>query len=150
MVSIRSGLFFVKTHRKPKDEKYSWFVKEQVACRKDVERAFGIFQSRWAIVRHPAKQWSFQQMWKFMTVCVLMHNMIVEEERDDTINGPEWDFQGKLVAPNLRPASFQDFLHVHHGIRDRATHHALHENSVNHIWIHAVNNPVANPENNPF
>jgi hypothetical protein len=37
---------FVKTHREPKEEKYSWFVKKQEAFRKDVERAFGILQSR--------------------------------------------------------------------------------------------------------
>jgi hypothetical protein len=55
-------------------------------------------------------------MWKFMTVCVIMHNVIVEEERDDTIYGPEWDFQGELVAPNPGPTSFQDFLHAHHEI----------------------------------
>jgi hypothetical protein len=88
-------------------------------------------------------------MWKFMTVCVIMHNMIVEKECDDTIYGLEWDFQGKLVAPNPGPASFQDFLHAHHEIRVRTTHHGLHKNSMNHIWIHAINNPVANPGNNP-
>jgi hypothetical protein len=34
--------FFVNTHHEPKEEKYSRFVKEQEACRKDVERAFGV------------------------------------------------------------------------------------------------------------
>jgi hypothetical protein len=34
--------------------------------------------------------------------------------------------------------------------RDRATHHALHEDLVNHIWIHAENNPITNPGNNPI
>jgi hypothetical protein len=45
---------FVKTHRDPTEEKYGRFAKEQEAFRKDVERAFGVLQSRWAIVRHPA------------------------------------------------------------------------------------------------
>jgi hypothetical protein len=52
----------VKTHRNPTEEKYGRFAKEQEACRKDVERAFGVLQSRWAIVRHLAKAWSVQQM----------------------------------------------------------------------------------------
>jgi hypothetical protein len=34
---------FVKTHREPKEEKYSRFVKEQEACQKDMERAFEFF-----------------------------------------------------------------------------------------------------------
>jgi hypothetical protein len=44
------------------------------------------------------------------------------------------------------PASFQNFSIE---IRDRATHLALHEDLVNPIWIHAGNNPVTNPGNNP-
>jgi hypothetical protein len=50
----------VKTHRNPTEEKYGRFAKEQEACRKDVERAFGVLRSRWAIIRHPAKAWSVQ------------------------------------------------------------------------------------------
>jgi hypothetical protein len=60
---------FVKTYRNPTEENYGRFAKEQETCRKDVERAFGVFQSRWAIVRHPAKTWSIQQMWEVMTAC---------------------------------------------------------------------------------
>jgi hypothetical protein len=52
-----------------------------------VERPFGVLQSCWAIVYHPAKIWSVQQMWKVMIACVIMHNMIVEEERDDSVYG---------------------------------------------------------------
>jgi hypothetical protein len=57
--------------------------------------------------------------------------------------------QGELVAANPILSSFQEFLHTHYEIRDWATHLALHEDLVNHIWIHAGNNPVTNPENNP-
>jgi hypothetical protein len=60
------------------------------------------------------------------------------------------DFQGELVAPNPIPSSFQEFLHTHNEIRDRATHLALHEDLVNHIWFHSGNNPVTNPRNNPI
>jgi hypothetical protein len=31
-----------------------------------------------------------------MTACVIMHNMIVENERDDNIYDQNWDFQGEL------------------------------------------------------
>jgi hypothetical protein len=88
-------------------------------------------------------------MWEVMSACVIMHNMIIEEERDDIVHDQGWDFQGELVATNPVPASFQNFFHTHHEIRDRATHITLHEDLVNHIWIHAGNNPVINPGNNP-
>ncbi|KAK1668982.1 hypothetical protein QYE76_057141 [Lolium multiflorum] len=41
----------VKTIRNPTSEQEARFAKEQEAARKDVERAFGILQARWAIVR---------------------------------------------------------------------------------------------------
>jgi hypothetical protein len=95
----------VKTHRNLTEEKYGRFAKEQEASRKDVERAFGVLQSCWAIICHPAKAWSVQQMWEVMTACVIMHDIIVEEEHDDTVYDQGWYFQGELVAPNPVPSS---------------------------------------------
>jgi hypothetical protein len=62
---------FVKTVRNPADEKCKRFAKEQDAARKDVERAFGVLQSRWPIVRYPARTWSLEKMWNVMTACDL-------------------------------------------------------------------------------
>jgi hypothetical protein len=55
-----------------------------------------------------------------------------------------------LVATNHVSSSFQEFLHTHHEIWDRATYLALLEDLVNHILIHSGNNPLSNPRNNPF
>jgi hypothetical protein len=49
---------FMKIVRNPANEKYKRFAKEQEAARKDIERAFDVLQSRWAIVRYPARFWS--------------------------------------------------------------------------------------------
>jgi hypothetical protein len=45
----------VKTILNPQEEKYMRFVREHVACRKDVEQAVSVLPSRWAIVLHPAR-----------------------------------------------------------------------------------------------
>jgi hypothetical protein len=109
----------VKTIREPAEKKNRRFSKRQEACRKYVERAFGVLQSRWTIVRHPARTWSTEVMWEVITACVIIHNMIVEDEHDEGIHDQGWEFQGELVTPHPGAATFEEFLHVHEQIRDR-------------------------------
>jgi hypothetical protein len=71
-----------------------------------VVQAFGILQSRWVIFWYPAKKWSVQKMWEIMTACKIMHNMIIEEERNDSVYDQGWAFQGELVSPNPGPTLF--------------------------------------------
>ena len=46
---------FVKTIHLPHGDKQKLFAKYQEGARKDVERAFGVLQSRFAIIRGPIK-----------------------------------------------------------------------------------------------
>jgi hypothetical protein len=72
-----------------------------------------------------------------MIACVIMHNMIVEEERDDTIYDQGWEFQGELVDAEPEPPTY--FLQVNHAMRDNATHDRLHNDLVQHMWNHIGN-----------
>jgi hypothetical protein len=46
-------------------------------------------------------------MWNVMTACVIMHNMIVENERDDNIYDQGWDFQVELAEPAAGVTSWE-------------------------------------------
>jgi hypothetical protein len=48
----------------------AWFATQQESCKKNVERAFGVIQARFAIFWYPG------HIWKVMNACVVMHNMI--------------------------------------------------------------------------
>uniref|UniRef100_A0A2N9FEH0 DDE Tnp4 domain-containing protein n=1 Tax=Fagus sylvatica TaxID=28930 RepID=A0A2N9FEH0_FAGSY len=73
---------FVKTISAPLEAKKKHFAKVQEACRKDVECAFGILQSRFSIVRGPARFWDEATLNDIMKACIILHNMIIEDERD--------------------------------------------------------------------
>jgi hypothetical protein len=73
-------------------------------------------------------------MWEVMTAYVIMHNMIVEDVRDEGIHDQGWEFQGELVAPHPGAATFEEFLHVHAEIRDRTTHDQLQKDMIKHQW----------------
>jgi hypothetical protein len=47
----------VKTIPTLKTKKEAEFAKAQEACRKDIERALGVLQARFVIVRGPARFW---------------------------------------------------------------------------------------------
>ncbi|XP_010428466.1 PREDICTED: uncharacterized protein LOC104713084 isoform X2 [Camelina sativa] len=64
------------------DPKSSLFATCQEATRKDVKRAFGVLQARFAIVRNPALVHDKAKIGKIMRACIILHNMIVEDERD--------------------------------------------------------------------
>jgi hypothetical protein len=122
--------------------KKSWFAKCQEACRKDVERAFGVLQARFAIVRFPAITWSKTQMSETMNACVIMHNMIIESEPEHPVYNPEpYHRQGPLANVDHQvPAAFAAFLAMRQEIRDTNTHSQLQDDLVEHLWILKGNN----------
>jgi hypothetical protein len=47
-----------------------------------VECAFGILQAKFSIVRRPACFWDETTFNDIMKACIILHNMIIEDERD--------------------------------------------------------------------
>ncbi|XP_010431602.1 PREDICTED: uncharacterized protein LOC104715936 [Camelina sativa] len=76
----------VQTIHEPRGPKNKYFATQQEACRKDVERAFGVLQSRFAILKGPVRFWKKNVLHDIITTCIILHNMIIEDERD--LNAP--------------------------------------------------------------
>ncbi|KAM0902976.1 hypothetical protein ACQ4PT_018954 [Festuca glaucescens] len=122
---------FVKTIALPQTEKHKLFARHQEGARKDVERAFGVLQARFNIVRRPARFWKRASVDKVMEACVILHNMIVEDEGEminihlDLNENPGTSFAlppEVNCGPNI---CFADVLQRNSAIRARPTHKQL-------------------------
>ncbi|GLT71381.1 hypothetical protein SLA2020_434070 [Shorea laevis] len=109
----------------------------------DVEWAFGVLQARFAIVRGPARSYEPEMLKEIMMACIILHNMIVEDERDLYLGADEFDYEQINDIP-LEPPSHEhtvelvDFIQNLHRIRDRETHSQLQSDLIEHLWqIHS-------------
>jgi hypothetical protein len=125
---------FVKPIACPQGKKELQFHNAQAAARKDVERAFGILQDQFAIVRGPARFWDQEILWYIMTACVIMHNMIIENERGQDLNYSFYDLMGHMVQPRRRADRISRFLEVYHEVRDSDSHDDLQKDLIEEWW----------------
>ena len=76
-------------------------------------------------------------MWEVMQACVIMHNMIIEDDRKNQVRrhvGP-YECQGPLAEVDHElPADFADFLAMHAEIRDNNVYEQLQNDLVEHLW----------------
>jgi hypothetical protein len=125
----------VKSITLPMGKKRQYFAKAQEAARKMVERAFGVLQARFAIVRGGARFWDKETLSLIMKACVIMHNMIVE---DEVVLDPNesFDYAGEKVEPHRgQPTrTLEEFIEAHRQIRDSDTHVQLKEDLIEHLW----------------
>jgi hypothetical protein len=129
---------FVKTKKAPANVKDKNFAKAQEAQRKDVERAFGVLQARFAIVRGPARFWDEATLRDIMIACVIMHNMIIEDERNDDSLYDSYDKNDadvKDVVSRAGTSKFTSFGHMREEIENSHVHRQLQEDLVEHLWL---------------
>ncbi|XP_075478760.1 uncharacterized protein LOC142519605 [Primulina tabacum] len=126
----------VQTIHDPRGPKMQYFAMKQESCGKDVERAFGVLQSRFAIVASPTRGWKKNHLHDIMKACIIMHNMIIECERDLSV-----PIQDAREAPTPvveivvnEHIKFQEFLARYIKIKDKDAHFALRNVLIDHLW----------------
>jgi hypothetical protein len=133
---------FVKSIRLPITEKDKLYAQEQEGARKDIERAFGVLQRRWCILKRPARLYDRGVLRDVVLACIILHNMIVEDEKTPELIEENLDLNlppssSTVQAPEFSPHQeipLYRVLEKDTDIRDRAAHHRLKNDLVEHIW----------------
>ncbi|XP_024014990.1 putative nuclease HARBI1 [Eutrema salsugineum] len=133
---------FIQSINLPQSEKEQKFAKVQESVRKDVERAFGVLQARFAIVKNPALIWDKEKIGKIMRASIILHNMIVENERG---NRSLYDIFGFQQADGSKsshvdmaysrdmPTNINNMIGIRNEVRDQQIHKRLKDDLVEHI-----------------
>jgi len=131
---------FVKSIRLPQSEPDKLFAKFQEGCRKDIERAFGVLQARFKIICEPACLWDIVDLGVIMRSCIILHNMIVEDEGDSYsqrwTNFKQSEESGSSTpqpySTEVLPA-FANHVRARFELRNPNVHHELQADLVKHI-----------------
>ncbi|XP_057775399.1 uncharacterized protein LOC130994371 [Salvia miltiorrhiza] len=129
---------FVKSPTHPTDPKGKRFKVMQEAARKDIERAFGVLQARWTIVKGPSRLWSKEEMNDIMFTCIILHNMIIEDEGE---HATQWEEDADEASSSAAsqphastPPDFRVFVARQASMRDTEMHACLTLDLKEHIW----------------
>jgi hypothetical protein len=132
---------FVKSIREPQIDKHKLFAQKQEGARKEVECAFGILQSRFGILRRPARLYEQGDLESIMLACIVLHNMIIEDERDieeDQLDLNEeastYSVQAATISSDRENPEMEELLNRDKELRDSQAHKQLQEDLIEHIW----------------
>lgn len=128
------------------------FTHWQESIRKDIERAFGVLQARWGILTKPGRVWQKQFLDDIVSCCVILHNMIIEDERHlhqagdfennyqieyDDLEGnvlQSLDYEINARAPSDEPGPFAQTLRRLAQVNNSQRHHQLRDNLKHHLY----------------
>ncbi|XP_047961466.1 uncharacterized protein LOC125206223 [Salvia hispanica] len=122
----QGGLFYAQKH--------------EAAC-KDVERAFGVLQSRWAIVKGPTRFWYKDVIADVMYACIILHNVIVEHEGGrvtDWGDDEDGSSSSRATPAHVRglPMGFNEVLSRQASMRNQQDHAQLMNDMIEEVWKH--------------
>jgi hypothetical protein len=102
----------VQAIAQPQDARKRHFATIQEAVRENVEYCFGVLQAHFAIIRGPARGWKKKDLHAIMTTYIILHNMIVENERNlnDVLTDSISSSQGAAEDGDIHNNALNEFI----------------------------------------
>ena len=82
----------------------------------------------------------FHTLREILIACVIMHNIIIEDERNEDEDVViHYEGVGQLVSTTPpeqrnRTREFSDFIQAHRDVRNREAHQQLQQDLIEHLW----------------
>jgi hypothetical protein len=131
-----SWAVFMKGIILPQYEKHQVFTNAQAAWRKDVECSFGLLKSKFNIIAVPGRSYSQRTLGLIMRACVILHNMIIDDERDTDLDEIYETVASNvgLAIHNDAPPSLATRIQMDTEMRDSPMYAQLRQDLVEHVW----------------
>jgi hypothetical protein len=129
---------FIKGIPLPQSEKHQLFTNAQAVWRKDVECAFGVLKSRFNIIAVPGRSYSQRTLGLIMRACVILHNMIIDDERDADLD-ETYETVDSTVGPSIyynATPSLAARIQMDNEMTDTSMYTQLLNDLVEHVWGH--------------
>jgi hypothetical protein len=121
---------------RPQNTKQKYFTMKQSEYRKDVERAFGVLQAKYAIIKGPARQWSVEDL-KYIVDCVIiLHNMgIMYESGMEELRIEDYDDARSPTLDHNRNVPYvHQLIDQHRQIQSRVGNEQIKADLIEHVW----------------
>ena len=94
--------------------------------------------ARFAIVHGPARLFYSEMLQDIMKACVILHNMIVEDERDVNeaveLDYEQIDDNSTIKLSREDTNEFTEFIETHQCVRDHEIHFQFQSDLLEHLW----------------
>ena len=127
---------FMKGVTLPQSEEHRLFTAAQAAWRKDVECTFGLLKSRFNIIAIPGRSYSQRTLALIMRACVILHNMIIDDERDFDLD-EIYETVESNVGPTIHneaPPSLAQRIQMDTEMRASPIYTQLQQDLIAHVW----------------
>jgi hypothetical protein len=120
----------------PQQEKHRFFSMKQASVRKDVGCAFNLLKKWFNILAISGQSYSQRTLRLIMHACIILHNMIIDDERDNNYD-ENYHTVTFIVAPPINyeaPASLTNILQREVHLTSGMMFLNLQSDLIEHVW----------------
>jgi hypothetical protein len=90
---------------------------------------------RWGIIQQANQQWDLGTIKDIVIACIILHNMIIKNERDEQLPNVEVNQDLESLPSEQQPLTFQEYREGLQKIKENMGFFKLRTDLIEHHWI---------------